>query len=51
MLTFLIRQGDINYEDDLFADLQDYDYKEMLEKADNIVLGFVAATSATGVYN
>ena len=37
-----------NYEDDLFADLQGYEYKKMLEKADNVVLGFVAATSATG---
>ncbi|MCL2200926.1 MAG: DUF697 domain-containing protein [Oscillospiraceae bacterium] len=37
-----------NYEDDLFADLQGYEYKEMLEKADNIVLGFVASTGATG---
>ena len=37
-----------NYEDDLFADLKGYEYKEMLEKADNIVLGFVASTGATG---
>jgi uncharacterized protein (DUF697 family) len=37
-----------NYEDDLFADLQGYEYKEMFEKADNIVLGFVASTGATG---
>ena len=37
-----------NYEDDLIADLQDYEYKEMLEKADNVVLGFVAVTGATG---
>lgn len=37
-----------SYEDDLIADLQDYEYKEMLEKADNVVLGFVAATGATG---
>lgn len=37
-----------NYEDDLMADLQDYEYKEMLEKADNVVLGFVATTGATG---
>ena len=37
-----------NYEDDLFADLQGYEYKEMLEKADNVVLGFVASTGATG---
>lgn len=38
-----------DYEDDLIADLQDYEYKEMLEKADNVVLGFVATTSATAV--
>ena len=37
-----------NYEDDLIADLQYYEYKEMLEKADNVVLGFVATTGATG---
>ena len=37
-----------SYEDELIADLQDYEYKEMLEKADNVVLGFVAATGATG---
>lgn len=37
-----------SYEDDLIADLQDYEYKEMLEKVDNVVLGFVAATGATG---
>lgn len=36
------------YEDDFMDDLQDYEYKIMLEKADNIVLGFVAATGATG---
>ncbi|WP_313131595.1 hypothetical protein [Anaerocolumna sp.] len=33
-----------NYEDGFIADFQDYKYKEMLEKADNVVLGFVAAT-------
>lgn len=37
-----------NYEDDLIADLQDYEYKKMIEKADNVVLGFVATTGATG---
>lgn len=37
-----------SYEDDLIADLQDYEYKQMIEKADNVVLGFVAATGATG---
>ena len=39
---------DSNYEDDLFADLQGYELKEMIEKADNVVLGFVATTGATG---
>ena len=38
-----------DYEDDFVSDLQGYEYKEMLEKADNVVLGFVAATGATGV--
>lgn len=37
-----------SYEDDLIADLQGYEYKQMIEKADNVVLGFVAATGATG---
>lgn len=37
-----------DYEDDLMSDLQDFEYKEMLEKADNVVLSFVAATGATG---
>lgn len=37
-----------NDEDDLIADLQDHAYQEMLETADNVVLGFVAATGATG---
>jgi uncharacterized protein (DUF697 family) len=37
-----------NYEDDLFSDLQGYEIKEMLEKADNVVLTFVATTGATG---
>lgn len=36
------------YEDDFISDFQDYEYIVMLEKADNIVLGFVAATGATG---
>ncbi len=30
------------------SDLQGYEYKEMFEKADNVVLGFVAATGVTG---
>lgn len=37
-----------DYEDDLVSDLQEYEYNQMLEKADNVVLGFVAATGATG---
>jgi len=37
-----------DYEDDLMADLQGYEYNKMLEKADNVVLGFVTATGATG---
>ena len=42
------RKSTNNYEDDFLADLQDYSFKEMLDKADNIVLGFVAATGVTG---
>lgn len=38
----------LNYEDDFIKDLQGYKLKEMLEKADNVVLGFVTATGATG---
>lgn len=37
-----------DYEDDFMFDLQNFEYKQMLEKADNVVLGFVAATGATG---
>ena len=37
-----------DYEDDFLEELQEYQYKEMLEKANNIVLGFVASTTATG---
>lgn len=37
-----------DYEDDFMSDLQDFEYKAMLEKADNVVLGFVASTGATG---
>ncbi len=36
------------YEDDLLKDLQAFEYKEMMEKADNVVLGFAASTGATG---
>ena len=38
----------MNYEDDFLKDLQKYEYQEMFEKADNIVLGFTASTGATG---
>lgn len=37
-----------DYEDDFLEELQEYQYKEMFEKANNIVLGFVASTTATG---
>lgn len=40
--------NNIDYEDDLMSDLQNFEYKKMLEKADNVVLGFVASTGATG---
>ena len=36
------------YEDDFLEDIQEYEYQEMFEKANNIVLGFVASTAATG---
>lgn len=37
-----------DYEDELMSGLQDFEYKKMLEKADNVVLSFVATTGATG---
>lgn len=37
-----------DYEEDFLESLQEYEYKEMFEKANNIVLGFVASTTATG---
>lgn len=37
-----------DYEDDLLEDIQEYEYQEMFEKANNIVLGFTATTGATG---
>lgn len=42
------RKAAHNYEDDLMTDLREYEYQEMLERADNVVLGFVASTGATG---
>lgn len=40
------RQND--YEDDFLQDVQEYEYKEMFEKANNIVLGFATSTGVTG---
>ena len=37
-----------DYEDELLEDIQEYEYQEMFEKANNIVLGFAASTGATG---
>ena len=37
-----------DYEDELLKDIQEYEYQEMFEKANNIVLGFVVSTTATG---
>lgn len=37
-----------DYEDDFLKDVQEYEYNEMFEKANNIVLTFAATTSATG---
>ncbi|GHS94377.1 hypothetical protein AGMMS50276_06900 [Synergistales bacterium] len=36
------------YEEDFRSDLRSFEYKEMIEKADNVVLASVAATGATG---
>ena len=38
----------MDYEDDFLEDIQEYEYQEMFEKANNIVLGFTATTGATG---
>lgn len=40
--------GKFNYEDDFLEELQEYEYNEMFEKANNIVLSFVASTTVTG---
>lgn len=40
--------GANNFEDEIIADLQDHEKVEIIEKANNIVLGFVATTSTTG---
>lgn len=37
-----------SYEDDFLSDMESYELKKMLEKAENVVAGFVAATGATG---
>lgn len=37
-----------DYEDDFLKDIQEYEYQEMFEKANNVVLGFAASTGATG---
>lgn len=37
-----------DYEDDFLEDIREYEYEEMFEKANNIVLGFTASTGATG---
>lgn len=37
-----------DYENDLLEDIQKYEYQEMFEKANNIVLGFTATTGVTG---
>lgn len=38
----------MGYENDFLEDIQEYEYQEMFEKANNIVLSFVATTGATG---
>lgn len=37
-----------DYENEFLQDKQEFAYRTMLEKADNVVLGFVASTTATG---
>lgn len=37
-----------HYDDEFLKELGEYEYREMFEKANNIVLGFVATTTATG---
>lgn len=37
-----------SYEDELLEDIREYEYKEMFEKANNVVLTFTATTTATG---
>lgn len=43
-----MEKQNMDYEDDFLNDVQEYELKEMLEKANNTVLGFVASTGATG---
>lgn len=38
----------VDYEDDFLGDIQEYEHQQMIEKADNIVLGFATTTGATG---
>lgn len=37
-----------DYEDEFLKDVQEYEYQDMFEKANNIVLGFTATAGATG---
>lgn len=37
-----------NYEDELLKDIKEYEYQELFEKANNVVLAFTATTTATG---
>lgn len=37
-----------DYEDEFLSDVQQYQYNEMIEKANNIVLAFTASTGVTG---
>jgi uncharacterized protein (DUF697 family) len=38
----------MSYEEDFIKDQQKYEYTQMIEKADNVVMAAVAATTATG---
>lgn len=37
-----------DYEDDFLKDIQEYEYQELFEKANNVVLSFVASAALTG---
>jgi len=42
------QENKTDYEDDFITELHNFEHIEMFEKAENVVLGFVATTGATG---